>query len=190
VQFLTIRERKSGTEKHMRQFGGQGEYFVFGYEVSHDPSLESVGVQLGRDVQSDHAREYGPDILAGVLAGLEEAQRKGVRLCCTRLLIPSIRDFPVDTSLRLVRARLAEFVLSRLTEWAEPVEPLRRAWLTSDVVALAKGIHATAALDGIPALTDALLEAGCDDPLVMEHLRTCPDHGPSCWVVEMILASL
>jgi hypothetical protein len=55
------------------------------------------------------------------------------------------------------------------------------------VLAIARGIHANAALDGIPALTDALLEAGCDDPLVMEHLRTCPDHGPSCWVVEMIL---
>jgi hypothetical protein len=55
------------------------------------------------------------------------------------------------------------------------------------VVALARGIDAGAALDGIPALADALQEAGCDNPLVMEHLRTCPDHSPSCWVVEMIL---
>ncbi|MBM3980095.1 MAG: hypothetical protein FJ304_07385 [Planctomycetes bacterium] len=67
---------------------------------------------------------------------------------------------------------------------------MRAEWLTSDVVALARGIHASAALDGLPALCDALLEAGCDDPLVVEHLQTCRDHAPSCWVVEMILDQL
>jgi hypothetical protein len=67
-----------------------------------------------------------------------------------------------------------------------PSRPSHRV-LTSDVVALARGIHANAGLDGLSALTDALLEAGCDDPLVINHLNMCPDHASSCWVVEMIL---
>jgi hypothetical protein len=69
----------------------------------------------------------------------------------------------------------------------EPVPPLHKDWLTSDVVALARGIHANSAFDGLPVLYDALLEAGSDHPLVMEHLQTCSDHAPSCWVTEMIL---
>lgn len=186
MEFRTVRQRQSGTEKHARQVGGRGEFFLFGYEVSHDSSIESVGVQLSPNVEDYLARDYWPAIKAGVRAGCEEAQRQGVRLCCTSLLIPSVREMLVDTTARLVQARLTEFVRSRVCEWSEPIEYFTE-WLTSDVLALARGIHANAALDGLPALTDALIEAGCDDPLVMEHLRTCPDHGPSCWVVEMIL---
>jgi hypothetical protein len=97
----------------------------------------------------------------------------------------------VDTSPAIVQRSVAECINAAVAEQhAEPVPPLRTEWLTSDVMALARGIHANAALDGLPALTDALIEAGCDDPLVMEHLKTCPDHGPSCWVVEMILDQL
>ena len=96
----------------------------------------------------------------------------------------------VDTSPQLVRTRLTEFIQPQIVAWVNPLPPLHKDWLTSDVIALARGIHATSAFDGLPVLHDALLEAGCDDPLVVEHLRTCPDHSPSCWVVEMILAGI
>lgn len=145
-------------------------------------------MQLNPDVIKSAAWDYESDIYAGVRVGWEDARSDdSARLCCTKLHILATRDNPVDTSPYVIRLLLSEFVRKRIAEWAESLAPLRAEWLTSDVVALARGIHANAALDGLPALTDALLEAGCDDQLVMEHLQTCPDHSPSCWVVEMIL---
>ena len=171
----------------MRQSGGRGEYFVFEYEANHDPTAENVRAQ--KDDRCAYF-EFWPEIQAGVHAGQQETKRRGERLCCTALIVPAIKFTDVDTTPQLVRRLLTDFVRARLTEWAELIPPLRAEWLTSDVVALARGISANAALDGLPALCDALLEAGCDDPLVIEHLQTCPDHSPSCWVVEMILDQL
>jgi hypothetical protein len=188
MQFLTVRHRQSGTEKHARQFGGWGAFFEFDYEVIHDPMIERVGVRLGRNVGEYCWRELWPDIQYGVRLGFDQAERQGVRLCCINILIAGTEEHVADTSNAVVMLLLVEFVRSRIVEWAEPLPPLRAEWLTSDVVALARGIDATAALDGLPALTDALLEAGCADPLVIEHLQTCTDHAPSCWVVEMIRA--
>jgi hypothetical protein len=155
--------------------------------VRHDAAIEGVGVRIEPSAIYE-LDEFWPEMQAGVRAGNDVARERGIRLLCTSLFIPSTKGLPVDTSPDLARTRLAEFVLSQLVSWAEPIPPLHKDWLTSDVIALARGIHATSSFDGLPALHDALLEAGCDDPLVMEHLRTCPDHSPSCWVVEMILA--
>jgi hypothetical protein len=185
MQIRTVYQRQRGTERHLRVIGGRAEFFSFDYEVSHDPTIERVGVQLSPDVAV--SREYWPEIQEGVRNGCAEALRLGVRLCSTSLLILATKEHPVDTSPHVVRTNLATFVSSRVAGWSEPIA-LHPEWLTSDVVALARGIHTHSALDGLPALTDALLEAGCDDPLALEHLRMCPDHGPSCWVVEMICA--
>jgi hypothetical protein len=156
--------------------------------VSHDPTIETLGVQLSPNTTKRYgSREYGTDIQLGVQTGCDEARREGVRLCCASLLVLGINEDAIDTSPHVVQTRLAEFVRSHVVKWSEPIPPLRAEWLTADVVALARGIHANAALDGLPALTDALIEAGCDDPLVLEHLKTCSDYAPSCWVVEMIL---
>jgi len=189
--FLTVPQRKNGTETYARQTGPLGEFFAFDYEISCDPTVEGVGVQLSPDVIPCAAWDYEPDIHAGARVGWEDAlYDDAVRLCCTKIHVLRTRDNPVDTSPAVVRLLLISFVRKLITVWGEHVQRLRPEWLTSDAIALARGIHTNAALDGIPALTDALLEAGCDDPLVMEHLRSCPDHGPSCWVVEMILDAL
>jgi hypothetical protein len=185
MQFRTVRQRQTGSDRFARALGPRGEFFAFECAVSHDPTIESVEVQLSPDVAGYVSREYWPGIQSGVCAGRDQMRAAGVHLCGTSLLILGTKEHPVDTSPRVVRERLAEFVRSRVVGWSEPIA-LRSEWLTSDVVAIARGIHASGAQDGLPALTDALLEAGCDDALVIEHLTTCPDHGPMCWVVEMI----
>jgi hypothetical protein len=187
MQFCTVCQRQTGTDRHARQIGSRGEFFAFEYEVSHAPTVECVGVRRSPEAERAGSGGYWPDIKTGVQEGTLTIRHDGISLCCTELLIVFTKQMDVDTTPRLVRTRLAEFVRSRVVGWSEPVE-LRSEWLTSDVVALARGIHANAALDGLPALTDALLEAGCEDPLTIEHLKTCPDHGPMCWVVEMICA--
>ena len=185
MRFVTIATPRSGTYTHRVQTGGRGEYFRFEYELRPDPTAERLRLRFGERLAGTVWPEILPAITAGVDGGLLDAA--GVRHCCTDLLVSSGFHHEIQNPYPGVLKALRAFVRDALPEWTTAVEPLRAEWLTSDVVALARGVHATAALDGLPALTDALLEAGCDHPLVMEHLRTCPDHAPSCWVVEMIL---
>ena len=71
--------------------------------------------------------------------------------------------------------------LFRLTV-AFPADP---SWLTSDVLALARGIVADGALDRLPILADALQDAGCDDFWVLMNCRhRRPDD--ECWVLPLL----
>ena len=61
-------------------------------------------------------------------------------------------------------------------------------WLTSDVLALARGIYAERAFDRTPILADALQDAGCDDEDVLAHCRDAArPHVRGCWVVDLVL---
>jgi hypothetical protein len=62
------------------------------------------------------------------------------------------------------------------------------AWLTSTVVALARGIYEERAFDRMPILADALQDAGCDDEDVLNHCRDeTQAHFRGCWVVDLLL---
>ena len=61
------------------------------------------------------------------------------------------------------------------------------AWLTRDVVALARGIQSEAAFERLPILADALMEAGCDDADILSHCRGGGPHVRGCWVVDLVL---
>jgi hypothetical protein len=65
---------------------------------------------------------------------------------------------------------------------------LAPAWLTSDVVALARGIYDDRAFDRMPILADALQDAGCDNDDVLDHCRDPHAvHVRGCWVVDLVL---
>jgi hypothetical protein len=64
---------------------------------------------------------------------------------------------------------------------------LNSEWLTSDVVALAKGIYEERAFDRMPILADAMQDAGCDNEDVLSHCRGPGPHVRGCWVVDLIL---
>lgn len=64
------------------------------------------------------------------------------------------------------------------------VEP---SWLTSDVLALATGIYQDRAFDRLPILADALEDAGCDSPEVLDHCRGPGPHVRGCWLVDALL---
>jgi hypothetical protein len=57
-------------------------------------------------------------------------------------------------------------------------------WRTEDVLGLARGIAADGALERLPILADALMEAGCDDEDVLGPCRR-PKGG--WWVVDLLL---
>lgn len=187
MQFLTILTPKPAAYRIHAIRGGRGLWFDhFEYELSDDPAVEGIRAH-NATTGGCLPHEFWPEVEVGVRLGYEDALRRGVRFCSVRFTMTFAKYHDVDTTPRAVQVRVSHCVSDYLVRQSEPVPPLRAEWLTSDVIALAKGIHANQALDGIPALHDALLEAGCDDPLVIEHLMTCSDHAPSCWVVEMIL---
>ena len=60
-------------------------------------------------------------------------------------------------------------------------------WLTSTVVALARGIYEERAFDRLPILADALEDAGCDSADLLAHCRGDGPHVRGCWVIDVLL---
>lgn len=76
-------------------------------------------------------------------------------------------------------------VLERLVE----SDSIVARWRTSDVIGLALGIKEDAAFDRLPILSDALMDAGCEDEVLVGHCRKKRHTRRNCWVVELILGT-
>jgi hypothetical protein len=79
---------------------------------------------------------------------------------------------------------------STLVGVAECVHPVRPVdidsrWRTADVLGLAAGIREDRALDRLPLLADALMDAGCDDDFILSHCKSQGPHTPDCWVIGL-----
>src|SRR5205807_20572 len=89
-----------------------------------------------------------------------------------------------------VRAREEEVQSSLLRDiFGNPFSPVAfdPRWLTTDVVALARGIYEDRAFDRLPLLADALMDAGCDSDDILSHCRSEGPHVRGCWVVDLVL---
>jgi hypothetical protein len=66
--------------------------------------------------------------------------------------------------------------------------PFEPAWRTDTVLALARRIYRTEDFTAMPILADALQDAGCDTPEILNHCRE-PGHTHvrGCWVLDHIL---
>ena len=62
-----------------------------------------------------------------------------------------------------------------------------RQWRTSTVVTLARGIYQERAFDRLPILADALQDAGCESPDILDHCRGPGPHARGCWVIDLVL---
>jgi hypothetical protein len=94
---------------------------------------------------------------------------------------------PEDRDVVEADERRAQFELFREIAglgWTDPRWP---RWRTTDVVALARGIHRDQAFDRLPILADALQDAGCDDQDILDHCRRPGGHVRGCWVVDLAM---
>ena len=73
--------------------------------------------------------------------------------------------------------------------FGNPFRPvaLHPAWLTANVVDLARAIYDERAFERLPILADALMDAGCDEADVLAHCRGVGPHARGCWVVDLLL---
>jgi hypothetical protein len=60
-------------------------------------------------------------------------------------------------------------------------------WKTPSVLALARGIYDDRRFEDLPILADALEEAGCVDPEVLNHCRGPGVHVKGCWLLDLVL---
>ena len=63
------------------------------------------------------------------------------------------------------------------------------SWVTPVIIAQGRSIYAERAFERLPALADALAEAGCDCPAILEHCRKGRPHVRGCWALELILGA-
>jgi len=61
------------------------------------------------------------------------------------------------------------------------------SWLTSNVLALAGQMYESRDFSIMPILADALQDAGCAEPEVLNHCRQFGGHVKGCWVVDLLL---
>ncbi len=61
------------------------------------------------------------------------------------------------------------------------------AWFTPTVLGLTTGIYEQKAFDRLPILADALEEAGCSEPEMLDHCRGDGPHVRGCWVVDLLI---
>jgi hypothetical protein len=73
--------------------------------------------------------------------------------------------------------------------FGDPFRPLSvdPSWLTLHVVELAQTIYDDCGFDRMPALADALDEAGCDHQEILAHCRGPGPHVRGCWLLDLIL---
>jgi hypothetical protein len=67
---------------------------------------------------------------------------------------------------------------------------IARAWLgwhDGCVVKIARWIYEERRFESMPILADALEEAGCDNPDLLQHCRQPGEHVRGCWVLDLLL---
>ncbi len=60
-------------------------------------------------------------------------------------------------------------------------------WRTDTVLALARQMYESREFSAMPILADALQDAGCDNPDILDHCRGAGPHVRGCWVVDLVL---
>jgi hypothetical protein len=61
------------------------------------------------------------------------------------------------------------------------------SWRTATVTSLATVIYEERAVDRLPILADALEDAGCDNPDILNHCRQPGHHVRGCWALDLVL---
>lgn len=90
---------------------------------------------------------------------------------------------------RIYLARLADAIRDILGNPYQP-RPMPPEWRMGHggaTLLLAREIHESGRYHEMPILGDALEEAGCDDPVILQHCRSGGEHHAGCWVIDSVL---
>jgi hypothetical protein len=74
----------------------------------------------------------------------------------------------------------------RMKQWKEQLH-LWLTWNGGTIMKIAQAIYDERAFDRMSILADALEEAGCTNPDMLNHCRQPGEHVRGCWVVDLLL---
>jgi hypothetical protein len=139
-----------------------------------------------------HVRKVGAAIGAALATVRKQSHRaargaSGLALCSVGGFWSIDVANPEWDAHEKLQADLLRCLFSNPFRPAPSVNPAWLKWHNSAVVKLAQGIYADQSFDRLPILADALEEAGCDDPDMLDHLRGPTPHARGCWVVDALL---
>jgi thioredoxin-like negative regulator of GroEL len=119
-------------------------------------------------------------------ANVDDPACDWVRMQCQVVNVPTVAGLLAGHRLgALVGLRPAADLATFVGAWVRKTPPvIDPRWRTGDVLGVARGIAHDQALDRLPLLADALMDAGCADDQV---LAACRGAAPSWWVVDLIL---
>jgi hypothetical protein len=66
------------------------------------------------------------------------------------------------------------------------LDPAWLQWNNGTVRKVAEAIYEDAAFSELPVLADALEEAGCSEPVLLEHCRSAGPHVRGCWALDLL----
>lgn len=109
-----------------------------------------------------------------------------VRAQCQVVNVPMVAGLLAGRRLgAMVGLRPAVDLATLVGAWVRKTRPvIDPRWRTADAAGVARGIAADQALDRLPLLGDALMDAGCGDDHV---LAACRGPAPGWWVVDLVL---
>ncbi|MBY0232215.1 MAG: SMI1/KNR4 family protein [Gemmataceae bacterium] len=183
-----------------QRYLGSGTTGLFGSHRLHSPAQAIEHHRLHMEFHADLSGRFPPPV--GKESGfhprlLPFASWDAYDLCldtATGAVWEFHRDLTGGTSRPSLRAVVAE--LLALMEAGRrpqldgifPHPPVPAAWLTADVLAMARGIAAEGSLAGLRPLADALAEAGCDHKKMLAECRKRkPCKFGGWWVVDLLL---
>ncbi len=119
---------------------------------------------------------------------------QAARLACERWSeLRAARSFsegrPLSIAFRPLRGAQAGLLRCLVGNPFRPVvrDPMLRQWNGGAAVALARAMYESRDFAQSLLLADMLEDAGCTDPLILEHLRGPGRHVRGCWVIDLLL---
>jgi hypothetical protein len=171
----------------MRSFIVHAEQVVEQIKETRNPeeviaALEWFDAALPRSVGSPAVRQAVAQAGARI-AGLrnDAAQRGPLRIAAPyelKLIVNRFRGLTLDGN-----------PSGCCSSPAQAGQAVQEPWLSSDVLSLALACHQEGEDEwrGLPLLADALLDAGCDNALLLDHLRAPGPHLRACWALGAVL---
>jgi hypothetical protein len=154
-------------------------------------SVEQVPADLMDGVQLLRANEHGPHYHRRVRAQAGQPHYLA-DLFFSRAFLPG-RVLTETRALRCIAqpGDVGGIELLPCRSEAGPAVTWERSWaMWNDgaVLRMAQSLADDANYADLPILGDALEEAGCDNPQILEHCRAGEPHEGDCWVIEGLLS--
>jgi ATP-dependent Clp protease ATP-binding subunit ClpA len=160
--------------------------------------LDNAGEAVARLLVGREGRRLmaGPPDWAGLnerpeelRPALEELDAQVEALNRQKEQVVAAMDFEQAASLRDQADRLKKQKQALRLDWLRRHRP-DPDWLTREggqAARVARAIYEERRWGDLPVLADALEDAGCTDREILDHCRRPGEHGPGCWVLDLLL---